>query len=359
MGAVAVIPGTHDSMHVRKDVPAPSPQGDEVVVRVLETGVCGTDIEIHEGQYGSAPPGSDYLVLGHENLGRIEWCPPSSGLCAGDLVVSTVRRGCPERCRACVSDQNDMCLTGHFRERGIGGLHGFMSEAYAESPEFLVRLPASLDAVGVLMEPLSIVEKGVEQALRFHQRVTWQPRKAVVLGAGPVGLLAALVLRLRGMEVTVASRDPEGGPRDRLLREAGIAYASTATTPIPDLPRRVGRVDLVFEATGATSVVVPSMRMLGPNGVCVLSSVTGGQSALEIDVATWNREMVLGNRLAFGTVNAGRRHFEMGVKDMEAAQERFPGWLPRLVTRRLAYTDALEALHKRPEDIKTVLEFAR
>lgn len=359
MAAVAVLPGQRDSLHVRDDVPRPRARGAEVLVRVLETGLCGTDRDIHRGLYGEAPFGSDYLVLGHESLGRVEWCPEDSGLGAGDLVVPTVRRACPENCRACVSDQNDMCITGHFRERGIRGLHGFMCEAYTESPQYLIRLPEALRASAVLMEPLSIVEKGVEQALRFHQRLTWQPRKAVVLGAGTVGLLAALVLRLRGLDVHVASRNPEGSARDSLLREAGIRYTSTAAAPIESLRQRVGRIDIVFEATGATAVVAPSMGILGPNGVCVLSSITPGEERVEMDLAAWNREMVLGNKLVFGTVNAGRRHFEAGVRDMEAAEQRFPGWLSRLITRRLPYTDARRALEKRREDVKTVLEFAR
>lgn len=358
MGAVAVLPGKRDSIHVRADVPAPRPRGRDVLVRVLETGVCGTDREIGEGLYGEAPFGSDYLILGHENLGRVEWCPEDCGLETGELVVATVRRGCPENCRACVSDQNDMCLTGHFRERGIRGLHGFMCEVYAESAQYLIRVPGLLRAAAVLLEPLSIVEKGVEQALRFQQRVTWQPRKAVVLGAGPVGLLAALVLRLRGLDVHVASRDPEGGPRDLLLRDAGIRYLSTTGTPVETLSQRIGRIDVVFEATGAAALVVPSMRILGPNGVCVLASVTPDERRMEVDVAGWNREMVLGNRAAFGTVNAGRRHFEAGVRDMEAAEQRFPGWLSRMVTRRLPYADAPRALEKRSHDVKTVLEFA-
>jgi threonine dehydrogenase-like Zn-dependent dehydrogenase len=358
MDAVAVVPGTPDSIHLRTDVPAPGRMGDEVVVRVLQAGVCATDVEIHQGHYGAAPEGCEYLILGHENSGVVEWCPPHCGLSVGDLVVSTVRRGCPERCRACQSDQYDMCLTGNFRERGIRGLHGFMSERYGERAEHLVRLPPTLSRSAVLLEPLSVVEKGIEQALRFHQRVTWQPRKAVVLGAGPVGLLAALVFRLRGLAVHVAARDPEGTTRDLLLGEAGAQYLSTAATPITALSERVGRVDVVFEATGATEMVVPATRLLGPNGVCVLSSVTGGERMLDVNVAAWNREMVLGNRLVFGTVNAGRRHFESGVRDMEAAHERFPGWLERLLSRRLAYTEAASALDRRPEDIKTVLEFA-
>ncbi len=272
-------------------------------------------------------------------------------------MVSTVRRPCPERCRACLHEQQDMCLSGHFLERGIRGLHGFMSERYAELPQYLVRLPAELRPVAVLLEPMSIVQKGIDQAFRIQQRLTWDPRKAVVLGAGPVGLLAALVLRLKGLEVTVAALEPEDSPKARLAADAGIRYVSTAKTPLGQLPSVVGRIDIVFEATGATSVVFPAMSILGPNGVCILSSVTGGQKTIEVDLATWNREMVLGNRLVFGTVNASRRHFEAGVRDLANAEGRFKGWLERLITRRVPAVEAPRALEREPTDIKTVLQF--
>jgi len=358
MGAVVVTPGTPHSLHVRTDVPAPPLAGESVVVRVLQAGVCGTDVEINQGLFGEAPAGCDYLILGHENLGVVERCPSQSGLWARDLVVSTVRRGCPEGCAACAAERSDMCLTGRFSERGIRRLHGFMSEQYSEQARYLVRVPDTLRGVAVLMEPLSVVEKGIEQALHLYERFSWRPQNAMVLGAGPVGLLAALALRLRGLDVSVAALEPEGSPRDLLLREAEIRYFSTAAGGIQALPERTGRVDLVFEATGATEVVMPAMSLLGPNGICVLSSVTAGHLTLPVDVAAWNQEMVLGNRVVFGTVNAGRRHFEAGVQDMEMAESRFPGWLGRLITRRVPYTDAGRAIEHRPEDIKTVLEFA-
>jgi len=357
MRAVAVVPGTKDSLHVRDDAPEPQPAKDEALVRVVEAGVCGTDVEIHQGLYGEAPPGSPFLILGHENLGVVESAPAGSIVAAGDLVVSTVRRPCPERCRPCASDQNDMCLTGHFVERGIKGLHGFMSERYAESPHYLVKLPAHLRRFAVLMEPMSIVQKGIQQAVAIQQRLAWDPRRAIVLGAGPVGILAAAALRLRGFEVHVMATGPEGSFKDRQLREAGITYISTRTIPILSMPEKVGPIDLVFEATGATPVVAPAIQILGPNGVCILTSVTGGQKMVEIDLATWNREVVLGNRLIFGTVNASRAHFEMGRRDLEAVEELLPGWLGRLITRRMPFTDAPKALVRAPDDIKTVLEF--
>jgi len=358
MKAVAVVPGSPESVHVRDDAPDPPSEPGQALIRVLETGVCGTDMEIHQGLYGQAPSGSDFLILGHESLGVVESSIGDSGLTPGDLVVATVRRPCPEMCGPCSSGQNDMCLTGHFRERGIGGLHGFMSDRYAESPRYLVRVPTALRAFAVLTEPMTIVEKGIEQAFRAQERLPWDPQEAVVLGAGPVGILAAAALRLRGFKVTVAALEPEGSFKDTLLAEAGVDYVSTRSTPLDALPEKLGHVDIVFEATGAAAVVFPALQMLGPNGVGILTSVTGGQRKLEVDVAGWNRAMVLGNRLVFGTVNAARRHFEAALRDFEAAESRLPGWLGRLITRRLPVSEAMSALVRTPEDIKTVLEFA-
>ena len=357
MRAVAVVPGHHASAHLRDDAPDPRPADGHVLVRVLEAGICGTDVEIHDGLYGEAPPGSAFLILGHENLGVVESCPPGAPVEPGDLVVATVRRPCPERCPPCARGQNDMCLTGHFTERGIRGLHGFMSERYSESPAYLIKLAPHLRPFAVLVEPMSVVQKGIDHAYRIQERLAWQPRTAVVLGAGPVGILAAVTLRLRGLDVTVAAREPEGSFKDQLLREAGIHYTSTASVPLSDLPKKTGPVDIVFEATGATAVVFPAMRLLGPDGVCILSSVTGGSTSIEVDLATWNREMVLGNRVVFGTVNGSRSHFEAGARDLEIAESRLPGWLGRLITRRLPFTDVAQALVRRPEDIKTVLVF--
>jgi threonine dehydrogenase-like Zn-dependent dehydrogenase len=357
MRAVTVIPGKAHSLQVRDDVPEARAEDGQAVVRVIETGVCGTDVEIESALYGEGPPGSPYLILGHESLGLVERTPAGSGFGEGDLVVGTVRRPCPEQCRACVDGQQDMCLSGHYRERGIKGLHGYMCDRYAEWPHDLVRIPAGLRAVAILLEPLSFIEKGTEQALRIQQRLAWEPRTAVVLGAGPVGILAALVFRLRGLEVTVASRAPAGVPKARLLEDAGIRYVSTSTTAVDKLPSVLGAIDIVFEATGSPAVIVPAMAALGLDGVCVLASVTGGEKKIELDVAAWNREVVLGNRVVLGTVNAARRHFENGVRDLAAAQERFPGWLERLITQRVPVADAKRAFEHDPSGIKSVLRF--
>jgi len=358
MRAVAVLPGRRDSLHLRDDVPEPRAGGGEAIVRVLEAGVCGTDAEINRGEFGTAPPGSPYLILGHESLGSVVTAPPGATLAPGDLVVCTVRRPCAEPCTPCAAERSDACLTGRYTERGILGRHGLMVERYAESTRFLVRVPPRLRACAVLLEPLSVVEKGIELAYEVQRRLPWEPRTAVVLGGGAVGLLAAAALRLRGLDTVVASRAPAGGPKDLLLRDAGIRYACVASMPIEELPARLGRIDLVFEATGSSAAAGSALRIVGRNGVCVLASITPGRQELAFDMAGWNRETVLGNRAVVGTVNAARRHFEAGVRDMETAESRLPGWLPRLVTRRVPHAEARAALAPAPEDIKVVLSFS-
>jgi threonine dehydrogenase-like Zn-dependent dehydrogenase len=356
MHGVAVVPGAHRSVHLRADVPEPRTAEGEVLVRVLETGVCGTDLEINEGVFGEAPPGSPYLVIGHENLGIVENAPPGSPVAPGDLVVPSNRRECRGPCAPCAAARSDLCLTGEYRERGIKGLHGFMSERYAESPRYLVKVPAHLRGCAVLLEPLSVVEKGLEQAFRVQERLPWTPRSTLVLGAGPIGILAAATLRMRGFEVTVAALEPEGSFRDAVLREAGIRYVSTASIPPEALADHLEPADLVFEATGAPRIVLPAMRLLAPNGVCILASVTSGPG-IEADVAGWNREMMLGNRAAFGTVNSARRHFEAAVRHLAIAEQRRPGWMSRLVTRRVPPSEAAQALERTPDDVKTVVTF--
>lgn len=348
-----MIPGVRDSLHVR-DVPDPRPADDQALVRVLETGVCGTDVDINHGLFGDAPPGDDFLVLGHENLGVVERA--AGPLHAGDLVVGTVRRPCPDACPACRSDQSDMCLTGNYTERGIKGLHGYMAERFVESPRYLVPVEPSLRPVAVLFEPLSVVEKGIDQAWRIQRRLPWEPRRAIVLGAGPIGMLAAAVLRLRGLEVIACAREATGLFKDRHLAAAGIRYVSTVETPLSELGRAVGLADVVFEATGAPDVVFPATLLLERNGVCILSSVTLGDKPVTVDAADWNQHLMLGNRLAFGTVNSGREHFEAAGRDLQAAELRWPGWASRLITRRLPLAEAAGALKPLPGNIKTVVE---
>jgi len=336
MKAIAVIPGQPNTMHLR-DVPRPSideiPGGRGVLVKVLRVGVDGTDKEINAAEYGAAPPGFDYLITGHESFGRVvEVGPNVSELAVGDYVVATVRR--PGSSIYDVIGTYDMTTDDMYYERGINLRHGYLSEYYVDDPEYIVKVPPGLKNVAVLLEPTTVVEKGITQAYEIQRRLrVWRPRKAAVMGAGTIGLLAALVLRLRGLDVTVFGRTERPYLNSDLLEELGARYESTVTSPIlGESCRRHGPFDLIFEATGASSVVFESMRALAKNGVLVLSSVTGGDKMIEVPADRINLEFVLGNKVMVGTVNANREYFETGVKDMAHAESQYPGWLSRLLT---------------------------
>jgi glucose 1-dehydrogenase len=352
--AVAVVPRQPGSARCL-DVDPPRSRRGEAEVRTLAVGVCGTDQEILAGLYGAAPAGADRLVLGHEACGVIERA--AGRLRAGDLVVPMVRRPCPERCLNCRAGEQDMCLTGHYRERGIMGLDGFMAERFAEAPAYLVPLARPLRPVAMLLEPLTVVEKGVDQAYRLQRRLRWRPRRAVVLGAGPIGLLGAALTRSLGLETTLWSRHV-GPRRAAWLERIGAGALQADQAPLAELPARLGNLDLVLECTGAPPVIREALMTLGTNGVLCLLGVSGGDAALEVPLARFNLQAVLANQVVFGSVNASRRDFEAGARHMAAWARRWPGLLEGLVTRQVP-PDRFEAAVKRePDDIKTVVRFA-
>jgi threonine dehydrogenase-like Zn-dependent dehydrogenase len=337
MKAVAVFPGKPNSMHLAQ-LPKPSlnevADGRGVLVKVLRVGVDGTDKEINAAEYGAAPPGYDFLVTGHESFGRVEAVGPNVSVCqlaVGDYVVATVRRP-----GSSIYDRigtYDMTTDDVYYERGINLRHGYLTEYYVDDPEYIVRVPSGLKEVGVLLEPTTVVEKGIAQAYEIQRRLrVWHPRKVAVMGAGTIGLLAALALRLRGLDVTVFGRTARPYLNSDLIEALGARYESTVTLPILDGAKKYGPFDLIFEATGASSVVFESMQALAKNGVLVLSSVTGGDKKIEVPADRINLEFVLGNKVMVGTVNANREYFEMGVKDLAQAEAQYPGWLSQLLT---------------------------
>lgn len=350
MRAVVVTPGQGGSARLM-DVPDPRPAQGDALVRLVRAGACGTDTEIDRGDFGQAPAGDDYLVIGHENLGRVE--RGVGPIAAGDLVVATVRR--PDQCPNCQVGEVDMCLAGGYTERGIKARHGFWAEAYAESPDFLVQLPPELEPIGVLLEPMSVVEKAVRQSYALQRRMRWEPRQTVVLGAGPIGLLATFLLRLRGLDVVTVARS-KGTRAAELAEVAGARYLSARDVPIPQLGGEIGRIDLIVEATGNGQVAFEALQALGTNGVLCLTSVTGGHRPIELDVDRLNLRMVLDNLTVFGSVNANRVDFEQGAADLALARDRWPGLLDQVITRRLSLADFRAALDDAPGDIKTVLE---
>jgi threonine dehydrogenase-like Zn-dependent dehydrogenase len=336
------------------DLPDPELRAGQVRVRMLEVGLDGTDADIHRGEYGMAPAGRLHLVLGHEGLGRIQESE-EPGLEPGDLVVPMVRRPCPERCLNCRSGEPDMCLTGEFLERGIKGLDGFASTMIVEEPAYLMRVPEALRPVAVLLEPLSVAEKGIREAFRVQERLVWHPRKALVIGAGSLGLLAAFALRLEGLETYVLDRVPQDHPKARRASELGCTYLEGDAVDLRRLDARVGRLDLIIEATGVSAMLFQAMYGLGTNGVLVSFGLSTAGRQLTIPADALNSGFVLANKVMLGSVNSQARDFLKGIDHLGMGMERFPGWLEGLISRKVPLEQAPMALRKDPGDIKVVL----
>ena len=365
MKAVAVFPGKTNTVHLA-ELAQPSvreiPNGRGVLVKVLRVGVDGTDKEINAAEYGAAPEGYDFLVLGHESFGRVESVGPNvTSVQPGDYVVATVRR--PGKSIYDLIGTNDMTTDDTYFERGINLRHGYLTEYYVDDAEFIVKVPQGLKEVGVLLEPTTVVEKGIYQAYEIQRRLkVWRPKRAAVMGAGTIGLLATLVLRLRGLEVTTFGRTERPYLNSALIEAIGAKYVTTVDKPILDAAKEVGPLDLIFEATGNSSVVFESMQALAKNGVLVLSSVTGGDRMIQVPADKINLDFVLGNKVMVGTVNANREYFEMGVGDLSQAEAEYPGWLKKLLTHPVKglenYGDLFEKLATAKGAIKVFCEVA-
>jgi threonine dehydrogenase-like Zn-dependent dehydrogenase len=365
MKAIAVFPGTPNRAHLA-ELPKPSvgdiADGRGVLVKVLRVGVDGTDREINAAKYGAAPAGYDFLVLGHENFGRVEAVGLHvKELQPGDYVVATVRRP-----GSSIYDQigmYDMTTDDICFEHGINLLHGFLTEYYVDDPEYIVTVPKGLKEVGVLLEPFTIFQKGIVQADEIQRRLrVWRPKRGAVMGAGTIGLLAALALRLRGLEVTTFALQRKPNLRANLIEAIGGRYESTADVPILEGAKRYGPFDLIFEATGYSPVAFESMQALARNGMLVLSSVTGGDRRIEVPADKINLDFVLGNKVMVGTVNANRESFELGVRDLAQAELEYPGWLGRLLTHPVKgleqYAELFDKLTTATDAIKVFCDVA-
>ena len=359
MRAVVVTPSLPESTRlVEIDKPQPGP--GQVLVRTLAVGVCGTDMGIHRDATGVAPAGSDYLIIGHESIGRVEEAgPEAKGLAPGDYVAAPVRRPCTDNCLNCRQGEADMCLTGAFTERGIKGQHGFLAEYYVEEPCWLVKVPPVLKEVAVLLEPLSVVEKLVAQVFAIQSRLLfWQPRRAAVIGTGAIGMLAAALLRLRGLEVHSFARAAPGGARSRVLDAMGAAYWSTTDLPLTRLAPELGPADVIIEASGSPEAALAALDGLGNNGVLCLVGLYPQAARQEVALGRLAFETMVGNRLVFGSVNGSARHFEMGIAHMAEMEQRWPGLLASLFTRRLPLDQFAQAFQRPPGEIKTVIQVA-
>jgi threonine dehydrogenase-like Zn-dependent dehydrogenase len=357
MRAVAVFPSKREVRVVDHPEPAlTSPT--QAKMRVLDVGVCGTDREIVSFEYGTPPQGFDYLIIGHESLSEVvEVGPQVSKVKRGDLVVMTVRRPCPHpSCVACRQGRQDFCYTGDYTERGIKENHGFMTEFVVEEDRYLNLVPRELRDVAVLVEPLTIAEKSLEQIWTVQTRLPWnRQHRAVVLGAGPVGILGAMALQVEGFDVSVYSRSPNHEEKNQILNAIGVRYIAAETHSTDDLAKLAGPIDVVYEATGASDVAFDVLKHLGPNAVLVFTGVPGHKEPIPVDTDGIMRNMVLNNQLVLGSVNAPPKAFQSAIQHLGVFAQRWPDTLRSVITGRFPLERALDALQNQPGGVKNVV----
>jgi glucose 1-dehydrogenase len=349
--AITIAPGGGSASV--KDVPEPSPSQGAVLVRTIALGVCGTDREIVAGHYGTAPAGEDWLILGHESLGRVESAPPECGLEPGDLVVGIVRRPDPVPCPACAAGRWDMCYNGRYTERGIKGLHGYGSELFRVEADFAVKLDPGLGRLGVLLEPASILAKAWEEIALIERRAPLRARRTLlVTGAGSIGLLAAMMGAQRGFEVHVLNRRTTSSAKPALVRDLGAIWHDG---DVRDTVERLAP-DVIIECTGAPALIRDLLGHTAATGIICLAGVSTPGLTLDADMGWLNRALVLNNQVVFGTVNANRRHYELAAQALARADRK---WLERLITREVSLDRWEEALKTQPDDVKVVVEFGK
>jgi threonine dehydrogenase-like Zn-dependent dehydrogenase len=345
MHALTIRPLSPNSLSLVQ-LPEPNPSEGDVLVETLAVGVCGTDVEIIRGKYGEAPPGETSLVLGHESLGRVVSAPRGSGFSLGDFVVAMVRHPDPVPCPNCAIGEWDMCRNGKYTEHGIKQLHGFARERYRVASDRLIKVDAGLAESAVLLEPASVVAKAWEHIERIGRRARFEPHSVLVTGAGPIGLLAAMMGRQRGLEVDVVDL-VNTGPKPHLVQDLGARYHTSGVRSIDRVP------EIALECTGVAQVVFEVLHATSPGGVVCLTGVSSGGWKLTIDLGSLNRSMVLENDVVFGSVNANRRHYEAAAAALAKADW---SWLRRLITRRVPFSDWPDAFQRQSDDVKVVLD---
>jgi threonine dehydrogenase-like Zn-dependent dehydrogenase len=349
MRALTVEPGRAGSARLDQ-VPEPPASDGAVLVRTHAVGLCGTDAEIVAGHYGFAPDGSNRLILGHESLGVVEAAPAGCGFDPGDLVAGIVRHPDPVPCPSCAAGEWDMCRNGLYTEHGIKQRHGFCAEQFRADPEFLVRVPAALGELGVLLEPTSVLVKAWQHIDRIGHRVEWRPARALITGAGPIGLIAALLGVRKGLDVHVFDRVRDG-PKPALVRALGAHYHAGALADV----LAASPPDIVLECTGAVQVVIEVLTGTARGAVVCLVGVSATGRRIPVDVGELNREIVLENDVVFGSVNANRGHYEDAAQILATSD---PAWLGALISRRVPLESWPDAFERQAHDIKVVIDLA-
>lgn len=362
MKAITIIPGT--SRIELQDFPEPEIRTTtQVKIQILEVGICGTDREETMGGRADAPPESPYLVIGHEMFGRVvDVGEDVTTVAIGDLAVLSVRRGCG-KCLPCLNNRSDLCDTGEYKERGIKGLHGFETEFVVDEEQYTIKVPESVRSIGVLAEPMSVAEKAIDEALSLQiSRLpavsnNWiEGKKTLVVGIGAIGILAAVILRLRGAEVIGMDIVEENSKRPEILRKIGGHYVDGRTINVKHLDDRFGQIDFIFEATGVAELGFNLIDALGVNGIYVLTGIPNGERPICITGAELMTQIVLKNQIIMGSVNAGPKHFQLGIRDLEKAKNKWGDLMDEIITTRIGYENFNHALNFRSkEDIKTVV----
>lgn len=367
MKAIAVTPSSKEIGIINQPEPTlQSPTG--VKLRMIEAGVCGTDREICAFEYGTPPAGSDQLVIGHESLGEVvEIGAKVTRVKLGDLVVPMVRRPCPhEYCAACRSNRQDFCFTGDFAERGIKAQHGFMAQFIVDDERYMNPVPNDLRDVAVLVEPLTIAEKGLAQVWDIQQRLPWgcpvvpgkaqaHCHRALVLGAGPVGLLGAMALVNADFETYVYAREPVPNAKAAVLEMIGAKYFSAVDRSLEELTAEIGNIDLIYEATGASRLAFDMIQHLGTNGIFIFTGVPGRKAPVQVDTDLMMRNLVLKNQVVFGTVNAGRNSFEASIRDLQTFKNAWPQAVKSVISGRYSMDDHHDLLVGKASGIKNVI----
>jgi threonine dehydrogenase-like Zn-dependent dehydrogenase len=349
MKALTVIPGQPGSLEV-SDAPEPEAGPGDLLVDGIAIGICGTDHEIANGDYGWSPPGHERLVIGHESLGRVREAPASSDFAEGDLVVGVVRRPDPVPCGACAHGDFDMCRNGQYTERGIKQIDGYGSERWRVETDYAIKLDQSLADVGMLLEPTSVVAKAWDQVDKVGSRSWFEPRTVLVTGAGPIGMLAGMIGVQRGLDVHILDRVTDG-PKPSIVADLGATYHSD---DINSVTARLSP-DIIIEATGVAQVVIGAMAGTAGYGIVCLTGVSSGKHPIPVDAATINRDMVLENDVVIGSVNANLEHYRMAADALTTADSN---WLGRLITRRLRWADLGDSFDRRDDDVKVVVDLS-
>ena len=368
MKAIALIPGSINLRLTEKKEPfIHSP--DEVKLKVLQVGICGTDREMAEGGRAEAPEGRNELILGHEMFGQVvDTGTDVTSVKPGDYGVFTVRRGCKE-CKACSNNRSDMCYSGKYTERGIKGADGFQAEYVVDAEQFLIKAPESIKEFGVLTEPMSVAAKAIDEAMILQQsrlkdidgNENWlKGKKTLIAGIGAIGLMAAFALRLKGAEVTGVDIVDKDSSRARILNEIGGKYVDGRTLYITNFDEQCGEFDFVFEATGIAKLQFELIDTLAINGIYVATGIPAGQRPLTIEAAHILQQLVLKNQIMLGSVNASINHYRMAVDYLEKSSTRWPDAIRKIITERIPFTDFEKVFRSHnANEIKIVIEWMR